>query len=127
MPDQHPAQEIHISHINQNSFDQMNDRIYDMLGFNEIVPGTGGKTRGEVVKTRRYAKPQRHSSNGSMLMVMEPVTRWHPDGSFTNESPLDIPGLITAQERSAGRMKDHEEWKTQGYFPDPEDEEGGGN
>ena len=118
---------VYVKHGSQNSFDEMNARIYNSYRYNDIVPGTGGKTIGEKVLTHRCYSPQFHPSDGSMLMAMEAITRWHPDGSFTKESPLNVPGLIKSAEKSPARMKGLAEWEALGFFPDPEDEEGGGN
>ncbi|KKM21494.1 hypothetical protein LCGC14_1634890 [marine sediment metagenome] len=111
----------YIKHSNIASFNAMNDRIYKALGYERIVDNATGETVGDRVKTHRYARPINHPTNGTMLMIITPATRHHPDGSFTNESPEDVaPDILT--EREKANMKGRAFWKQQGYFPDPVDE-----
>lgn len=101
-------------------FDNLNDRIYNFYGYNEMVtdPETGKLVRrGVLVNTLRYAgkKKKRHPVTGEILFKVTAATRWHPDGTFTEESPDDIPGLMTAVEKSNIRSRLH--WETGGFFP----------
>jgi len=113
----------YIKHGDMTSYDKLNAQIYDDLGYNQIVPFTGGKTRGEVTKTSRYDVPIPHPTSGEFLMRIKPVTCWHLDGSFTTVSPADYvveggsrDGLPVLSITEKADMKTKAEWEAEGFF-----------
>lgn len=98
----------HIELPNLQAFEIRQAKIFADMGYTFEVQ--------QRTKTFRYANPIVHPVNGKVLMVVTPVTHWHLDGSFTKESPANIPGLMTAAEKSG--MRNEAAWKALGYFPD---------
>lgn len=112
--------------------------IYDAFGYNLIAlnPKTGRMERvGDIAKTYRYADPIHHTTDGSVLMIVTPVTRWRLSGVnavFTKESPDDrdkdgdpikIEGgpkdgqpIMTEVERT--KTKTRKEWEAFGFPSD---------
>lgn len=104
-----------ILHSNLASFEEMDARIMNALGYN--LTDEHGVLMRTKYPTERYSEPEMHPVSGQMLMLINKnTTRINVDGTSEQINPLEIPGLFHANEKAASRMRLAKDWKSQGFF-----------
>ena len=99
----------------QAIFDELDERVLNGMGWN--LEDENGVPMRVKYPTEHYSEPEFHPLNGKLLFLINPNSSLiSVNGTFAQGNPLEVPGLIRANERSSSRLRKAKDWKPEGFF-----------